>query len=62
MPLNGEKRIESQDYARMHRVQAAQLRHEEEQEERSGQTGADEVLQVLPQAHDAQGNQVSRVA
>jgi hypothetical protein len=45
----------------MHRVQAEKLRHKEEQEKRPGQIGTEEILQVLPQAHDAQGNQVIRI-
>ena len=49
---------ESEDRAGLHRVQAEKLQHEEEQEERSRQAGNEQVLQVLPEAHPAQGNQV----
>ena len=41
-------RYESQDHLSLHRVQAAQLQHHEEQEERSRQTGNEQVLPFLP--------------
>jgi hypothetical protein len=40
-------------------VQAAQLQHDEEQEEDDGAAGVQQVLSLLPQAHGAQGNEVS---
>ena len=41
-------------------LQAPELRHHEEQEEDHGAAGALQVLPLLPQAHCAQGDQVSR--
>jgi hypothetical protein len=41
-------------------LQAAELHVDEEQEEDHRQAGNEEILQPLPGAHDAQGNQVSR--
>ena len=54
VPTNNE----SQNRAGLHRVQAEELQHQEEQEERPRQAGNEQVLQVLPEAHPAQGNQV----
>jgi hypothetical protein len=39
-------------------VQAAQLQHDQEQEEDDGAAGVLEVLPLLPQAHGASGEQV----
>ena len=59
-PLNRRcRKDESQDYAGLHGVQTKKLRHNEEQEERSRQTGNEQVLQVLQKAYLAQRNQVS---
>ena len=52
-------RYESQNHPGLHGMQAAQLQHHEEQEERPGQTGNEQILPVLPQAHSAQGNQIT---
>jgi preprotein translocase SecE subunit len=40
----------------MQRLQAAQLRHDEEQEDDHEQAGVQQVLPVLPEAHGSQGN------
>ncbi len=58
----GERRVSGPN-ARQHHssvsgVQAAELRHYQEQEEDHGAAGAQQVLQLLPQAHRAQGNEV----
>ena len=45
----------------MHWVQAAQLQHQEKQEEWPWQNRNEQVLQVLPQAHSPQRNQVRRI-
>ena len=42
---------ESQDHSGLYRMQAAQLQHHEKQKERSRQTGNEQVLPLLPQAH-----------
>ena len=55
VPINA-----SQNHSRLHGVQATQLQHDEEQEERSGQTGNEQVLPVLPQAHGSQRDEVRR--
>jgi hypothetical protein len=44
----------------MYGLQAEKLQHHEEQEERSGQNRDEEVLQILPQAHSTQGNEIMR--
>jgi hypothetical protein len=36
--LGGAENYESQNYTRLHRMQAKKLRHKEKQEKRSGQT------------------------
>ena len=63
MPAKGEKiggaESESKNYIGVYRVQAAQLQHHEEQEERSRQTWNEQVLQILQKAHYSQGNQVT---
>ena len=41
------------------RLQAPQLQHDEEQEEDDGAAGVQQVLPLLPQAHGAQGDEVS---
>ena len=51
-------RYESEDYPCLHRMQTAQLRHEEEQEERPRPSRTQEVLPVLPQAYSPQRNEV----
>ena len=40
-------------------MQAAQLRHNEEQEEHTGQVGDEQILQILQEAHSPQRNEVS---
>jgi hypothetical protein len=49
---------ERKNYPRLLRMQTEKLRHHEEQKERSRQTGNEQVLSVLPQAHPAQRNQI----
>ena len=61
LALNLDKRGEkdaNQDYPGLHRVQAEKLRHHQEQAELPGQTGNEQVLQILPEAHGTQGNQI----
>jgi hypothetical protein len=41
-------------------VQDAELHHDEEQEDHDGQAGTEEVLPVMQEAYDAQGNQVGK--
>jgi hypothetical protein len=41
-------------------VQAAQLQHDEEQEEDDGAAGVFEILPLLSETHSAQGEQMSR--
>jgi hypothetical protein len=43
----------------VHRVQTAQLQHDEEQEEDDGTAGVQQVLPFLPEAYGAQGNEVA---
>lgn len=45
----------------MYRMQATQLRDDQEQDEYPGPTGAQEVLPVLPQPHGAPGDPVERL-
>jgi len=44
--------------ARLHRVQAAQLQHDQEQEEDDGTIGVLEVLPLLSKTYAAQGVEV----
>lgn len=44
----------------LHRMQAPELRFQEEQEERPRQNRNEEALQILQQAHHPQGNQISK--
>jgi len=44
----------------MYGLQTEKLSHYEEQKERSGQDRAEKVLQILPQAHSTQGNEIMR--
>ena len=39
-------------------VQAEKLQYNEEQEKRSGQTGNEQVLQILQKAYSSQGNKI----
>src|SRR5262249_43165828 len=48
-------------HARLSGVQAAQLQHDEEQEEDDGTAGILEVLPLLPEAHGTQGEQVRQL-
>ena len=48
--------------AGVHRVQAAQLQHDEEQEEDDGAARVQQVLPLLPEAHGAQGDESSERA
>jgi hypothetical protein len=41
-------------------VQAAQLQHDEEQEEDDGAAGVQQVLPLLPEAHGAQRDEVGQ--
>ena len=43
-------------------MQAEKLQHNQKQEEWSRQTGNEEVLQILPEAHTTQRNEVRRNA
>jgi hypothetical protein len=42
----------------VHRLQAPELQHDEEQEEKHGAAGVQQVLPLLPEAHGAQGEQI----
>jgi hypothetical protein len=50
---------ESKGYIGLHRVQTAQLQHNEKQKEHTGQVGDEQVLQILQEAHSPQRNEVS---
>ena len=50
-PVKWRCRHESKNYTRLHRVQAAQLQHNEKQEEYPGQDGDEQVLQILQEAY-----------
>jgi hypothetical protein len=43
-------------------MQAAQLQHDEEQEEDDGAARDEQVLPVLPEAYGSQGREVIRIA
>ena len=55
---NGGAVHESKDYFILHRVQTAQLQHNEKQKEQSWQVGDEQVLQILQEAHSPQRNQI----
>src|ERR1700752_5261876 len=50
---DGEESRSTVDYAGLPRLQGADVPHREESAERSGPSGAPEVLPALPQAHGA---------
>jgi hypothetical protein len=52
-------RHESKGYIGLHRVQTAQLQHNEKQKEHSRQVRDEQVLQILQETHSPQGNKVS---
>ena len=56
--INRRCRYESKGNIGLHRVQTAQLQHNEEQEEYARQTWDEQVLQILQEAYSPQGNQV----
>ncbi len=56
--INHGKRQKSQYPAGLHRVQAPQLQHPQEQKEHYGQAGDKEILSLGPQAYLASRNQV----
>ena len=58
MKTDGGGSCAHENYTGMHGVQAAQLQHDEGQEDASGQNGDEEVLQILPDAHAAQRDEV----
>jgi hypothetical protein len=41
-------------------MQKKKLHHNQEQTDDSGQTGVQQILQVLQKTHDAQGNQITK--
>jgi hypothetical protein len=47
---------ENQSYISLYRMQAAQLRYDEEQKEQSGPHRIEEILPVLQETHVTQGN------
>ena len=57
VPQN-EKQYPSEGHAGLYRVQAEELRYQEEQEEHSGASGAEQVLPLLQKAHLTQRDQV----
>jgi len=50
-PITWRCRYESENHFGLHGMQAAQLQHNEKQEERSGQTGNEQVLPLLQKAY-----------
>ena len=49
---------ENKNHTRLHRMQAQKLRHNEREEEHSGQTRDAQALPVLPQAYSPQRSEV----
>ena len=58
VPKHGESWIPRESHAQMCGVQAEELQHREEQEEHHGKAGNEQVLPLLPQAHQAHRNQI----
>ena len=56
----GQGRESTSDRAGVHHLQGAHVQHPQEQAERPGAAGAEQVLPSLPAAHPAPGNEVGR--